>query len=127
MREKENIYARILGFCFHILLDVMFVFFILEGYTYSYNLAYRLFGDLPATVMSTQTMRVTIDEGSSAKQVADELKLKGVIDDSYVFMARVYLGKYSNRIVSGTYILGPGMSPDQICRTICGIRSEEAS
>lgn len=124
-KDNESIYGRVLGICFHFLLNVVFVFMIVEGYNYSYHFAYNLFADVPAAATSTTVKEVVIEEGSTAKDVAQELELVGIIQDKHIFVARAYVGKYRNKIKAGTYSLGPGMSPDQICRIICGMQSEE--
>lgn len=126
-KDNENAYSVILGVCIRTLINVVFLFLLVEGFTYSYHFSYKLFADLPTAAASSDMKNITIDAGSSAKDVAFLLEANGIVDDKYIFVARAYLGKYNNKIQAGTYTLGPGMTPDEICRMICGIQSEETS
>lgn len=126
-KDNENAYSVILGVCVRTLINVLFFFLLVEGFIYSYHFSYKLFSDLPAVAASSDMKNITIDAGSSAQEVAFALETNGIVDDRYIFIARAYLGKYNDKIQAGTYALGPGMTPDEICRTICGIQSEETS
>lgn len=126
-KDNENAYSVILGVCIRTLINVVFLFLLVEGFTYSYHFSYKLFADLPTAAASSDMKNITIDAGSSAKDVAFLLEANGIVDDKYIFVARAYLGKYNNKIQAGTYTLGPGMTPDEICQMICGIQSEETS
>lgn len=127
MREKENIYGRIFSVCFHFLLNLAFVYCLVQGYTYSYHFSYTLFGDLPKSVVKMADTTVVIEEGKGAKEVASLLEQSGIVESKYLFMARAYIGKYNNKIVAGKYILNSNMSPDTICKVICGMQSEGTS
>lgn len=126
-KDNRNTYTVVLGVCVRTLMNVLFVFLLLEGFTYSYHFSYKLFADLPTVAASAEKVNITISDGSSVKDVALLLEANGIIDDQYIFIARAYIGKYSTKIMAGTYTLGPGMTPDEICRMICGIQSEETS
>lgn len=126
-KDNDNTYSVILGVCVRTLINVVFLFLLVEGFTYSYHFSYKLFADLPTVAASSDMKNITIDAGSSAKDVAYLLEANGIVDDKYIFIARAYLGKYNNKLQAGTYTLGPGMTPDEICRMICGMQSEETS
>ena len=72
-------------------------------------------------------MNITIESGSNAVDVAKILDNLDVVESEYLILARMYIGKYSSKIIAGTYELGPSMTPDEICKCICGIQSEESS
>jgi len=127
MREKENIYGRVFSVCFHFLLNLAFVYCLVQGYTYSYHFSYSLFGDLPKAVVKMADTPIVIENGKGAKEVAVLLEQNGIVDSRYIFMARAYIGKYNNKIVAGKYVLNASMTPDQICKIICGMQSEDAS
>ena len=74
---------------------------------------------------SSDTVTITIESGSTAKQVADIMEGSGLVEDDKLILARLYLGKYNKKIIAGTYTLSPAMSADAICKKICGIQSEE--
>jgi UPF0755 protein len=126
-KDNESTYAIILGMCGRILMDLLFLFLLAEGFVYAYHFSYSLFADIPAAAASKTMVQVTIDEGSSARDVAATLEQDGVVDNRYLFLARAYLGKYNQKIIAGTYSLGPGMTPDEICQAICGMQSGDES
>lgn len=127
VRDKENISSTILWISVRTLMNVILAFILVEGFVSAYHFSYKLFSDVPYVAASQDTMSITIAEGASAVDVAELLQQSGIVESKYLFLARVYIGKYDNQIRTGTYILGPGMSPDGICRQICGIQSEDAS
>lgn len=126
-RDKNSVSNTILWVSIRTFINVMLLFVLVEAFILGYQFSYKLFNDNPYMAASKTTMNITIEEGTSVADVAMILDNNEIVDGKYLFMARVYLGKYHNRIQAGTYVLGPGMSPDEICRTICGIKSEDAS
>lgn len=127
MTEDNKISTKILWFSLRMLINIALVCFLVEGFVYGYHFSYKLFADIPYKSTSHTTMSVTINEGESATEVAKVLELTGIVENRYLFLGRVYLGKYQERIIAGTYTLGPGMSPEEICMEICGMQSEEES
>lgn len=125
--DNKNTYLTVLGVCMRTLMNIFLVFLLVEGFTYSYQFSYELFADLPAAAASEQTTNITIPGSSSAKDVAMLLEVNGIVRNRYIFLARTYIGKYNTKLREGTYELSPKMTPDEICRTICGIQSEETS
>lgn len=123
--EKDSISGTILRFSLRTMVNMMLVFMLVEGFIWGYQFSYGLFADFPYVAASHEVRTITIAEGQTAKDVAIVLEECGIVGDKYQFLARVYLGKYNERIQAGTYTLSPGMSPDTICRQICGIQSED--
>lgn len=126
-RDKESLPNTILWFSVRILLNIILIFILVEGFYGGYQFTDKLFDDNPYVAGSTRMVDVSVGQGESALQIADKLETDGIVDGKYLFLARVYIGKYHNRIKAGIYKVGPGMSPDEICRAICGIKSEEES
>lgn len=127
MGEREKFSGIILGVSLRLLMNMMLVFFLVEGFVNSYHFSYKLFSDIPYMAGSSSEIGVTIAPGSSAYDVAELLDGLGIVDGKYLFLARAYLGKYQTKIIAGTYSLGPGMSPDTICRRVCGMKTEDES
>ncbi len=125
--EKEKMSNIILGISVRVFVNLMLILVLVQGFVSAYHFSYKLFTDIPYQPISTQEWSVTIEEGSDVFSVASMLEDYGIVDGKYLFVARAYLGQYNNRILAGTYSLGPAMSPDTICRKICGVQSEEAS
>lgn len=127
MGEREKFSGVVLGISLRLLMNVMLVFFLVEGFVNAYHFSYKLFSDIPYMAGSSSEIGVTIQPGSSAYDVAELLDGLGIVDGKYLFLARAYLGKYQTKIIAGTYSLGPGMSPDTICRRVCGMKTEDES
>jgi len=127
IREKSNISFTILQICIRIVINFVLIFVLVQGFATTYDFSYRLFMDIPYKAASADLQEVTIVDGSSASDVAVLLEEKGIVESRYMFLARAYIGKYQDDIIAGMYMLGPGMSPETICKKICGIQSEETS
>ena len=127
MTGGESKFKIITGFILRTMINALLVFGIVEGFVYSYLFSYKLFADIPYKPMAAEKLSVTIESGSSAVQVAKLLDQLEIVDGEYLMLLRIYLGKYNSRIQQGTYELGPSMTPDEICRCICGMQSEESS
>lgn len=126
-RDKENISYTILWMCIRILVNLILLFLLVQGFVAAYNFSYKLFIDIPYQTTSEQLVDVTIEEGNGVSDVAVLLEEKGVVENRYLFLARAYIGGYNDEIKVGTYTLGAAMSPDEICKKICGVQSEETS
>lgn len=126
-RDKDNISSIILWISLRTLINVVLLFLLVEGFVTAYHFSYKVFADFPYVVTSKEVANITIMDGETAADVASMLELSGIVEDKYLFLARVYLGKYNSRIKAGTYTLGPGMTADEICKEICGIQSEDTT
>lgn len=123
--DKDRFSDSILRISLRLLINMILIFVLVEGFVGAYHFSYRLFADLPESAASQQESKVTIPEGENAWDVAVTLEKCGIVDSRYLFLARAYLGKYNNRIQSGEYMLSPAMTPEEICKKICGQQSEE--
>lgn len=125
--ENDKISKVILQISLRTLMNVVLLFILVEGFVYTYQFSYKVFADVPYMPASSDTVTITIESGSTAKQVASIMEGSGLVDDDKLILARLYLGKYNKKIIAGTYTLSPAMSADAICKKICGIQSEETS
>ena len=123
--ENDKISKVILQISLRTLMNVVLLFILVEGFVYTYQFSYKVFADVPYMPASSDSVTITIESGSTAKQVADIMEGSGLVEDDKLILARLYLGKYNKKIIAGTYTLSPAMSADAICKKICGIQSEE--
>lgn len=123
--ENDKISKVILQISLRTLMNVVLLFILVEGFVYTYQFSYKVFADVPYMPASSDTVTITIESGSTAKQVASIMEGSGLVEDDKLILARLYLGKYNKKIIAGTYTLSPAMSADAICKKICGIQSEE--
>lgn len=127
LKGKDDISSVILWVSIRTVINMIFLFALVEGFVSAYHFSYKLFADVPYMASSPETKNITIQSGADAEEIASLLDELGMVDGKYLFLARIYLGKYNTKIVAGTYTLGPGMTPDEICRKICGMQSEGMS
>lgn len=125
MNKGVDLWKVILGIAVRTLINVMFIYGLFQGFVYSYQFSYKLFSDVPYKVGVHDVLSVEISEGSNARDVARLLEDCGVVENEYMMLARLYLGKYNNKIQAGTYKLEPSMTPEEICKCICGIKNSE--
>lgn len=125
--ENDKISKVILQISLRTLMNVVLLFILVEGFVYTYQFSYKVFADVPYMPASSDTVTITIESGSTAKQVANIMEGSRLVEDDKLILARLYLGKYNKKIIAGTYTLSPAMSADAICKKICGIQSEETS
>lgn len=122
--DKKSISSALVWMSLRIFMNVLLILILVEGFSYAYHFSHKLFSDYPYAASAANAVNITIEEGSNAEQIATVLDEMGIVDGKYLFLARVYIGGYHKKIKAGTYSLGPGMSPDEICREICGMQSE---
>ena len=125
--DKKSISSTVLSISVRTLVNVLILLFLVEGAIGAYHFSHKLFADYPYVAASSERRNVTIESGMNAMQIAGILDDLGIVDSKYLFIARVYIGDYKDKIQAGTYSLGPGMTPDEICRAICGMQSEETT
>ncbi|MBQ9984579.1 MAG: endolytic transglycosylase MltG [Lachnospiraceae bacterium] len=122
--DKRGISATIFWFMFRMMINAFLILVLVEGFTGGYYFSYKLFSDVPYVATSKETMNITIESGTDVSTVGTILAENGIVDGKYIFIARAYISGYHDDIQAGTYVLGPGMSPSEICQTICNVQSE---
>src|SRR5579859_1199002 len=65
-----------------------------------------------------QTRLFTVDEGSSAKQIANGLQNLGLIRNSRAFIFYVNSKNYRQKLQAGTYKFSPSMSAEEIAKKL---------
>lgn len=121
-REKNGVSNTILWISVRTFINFVFIFMLVEGFSTAYQFSYKLFADVPYQATSSKEIRFVIEQGESAMEISSALNEKGIVDGKYLFMARIYLGKYNNKIKAGEYVVSSGMTPEEICRIICGLQ-----
>lgn len=125
--EGERTSGFVLWLSIRTLVNVILLFILVEGFVWCYQFSYKVFADVPYMPTSKEYVSVTIEQGAGAGEIADVMADNGIVEDNKLFLVRMYLGKYSQKVLAGTYTLSPGMTADAICKKICGMQSEETS
>ncbi len=81
--------------------------------------AYTWYDHSLQPVSTSQTTQLfTVDQGSTARQIADGLEGLGLIRSSRAFIYYVDINHYREKLQAGTYSLKPSMSAQEIAQTI---------
>lgn len=112
------------GFTWGLFINVLIVYIVIRLFSYSFNFAYSVFGDVSCDPSSRDYVIIEIPADSSSLDIGKTLEDKGVIEDKYVFVAKVWVKEYGRLITPGKYGLSASMTYDEILNTICHIEEE---
>ena len=91
VRKKEENLRKGLknssGFMFSLFVNILIVFLIVKLFTYSFNFAYGVFGNVAYHPGSQQYIVVDIPADSSIMEIGSALQDAEIIEDNYVFYA----------------------------------------
>lgn len=113
------------GFLFSLLVNVIIVYAVVRIFSYSFNFAYNVFGDVAKDPGSTEHVVVEISNDTTALKIGEGLEDAGIIDDKYVFYIKMSIKKYSGKIVPGKYVLSPSMKFEDIAKIICDLDEDK--
>ena len=65
-----------------------------------------------------EAVEITISQGSSTRDIASTLKENGLISNEYVFLLKVKMSDYSNKLNYGTFSLNKNMTVSEIIKII---------
>ncbi len=125
MAKKKNSTFRALRMVFGLLVNLMIIILLLEGFTYAFHFTYQIFDDTPYKAGDSSTVTVTVLADSSSSEVIDLVYDAGVIADKYVFMAKTYLEAYYKNFQPGSYDLSPSMTNTEILMILTNQTAEE--
>lgn len=117
-------FKRSSGFMFSLLVNIIIVFCVVKVFTFSFNFVYTVFGNAALDPGSKEYKVIEIKADSSALQIGEALEEGGIIEDKYVFFAKVKVKGYGNKIVAGNYGLSPAMTYGEILDIICHIEDK---
>lgn len=113
------------GFTWSLLVNVVIVFLIVKLFSYAFNFAYSVFGNVSMSPGSTEYIVVEIPADSSILQIGEALEDAEIIEDKLVFFAKVKVKGYSDKIRSGKFGLSASMTYDEILEIICGLQTDK--
>lgn len=116
---------RSAGFTGSLLINILIVYVVIQIFSYSFNFTYSVFGDVCKSPGSTEYVVVEIPADSSILEIGQALEDGGIIDDKYVFFAKVKVKGYGDKIRSGKFGLSASMNYDEILEIICDLDTDE--
>ncbi len=124
--ENKSVAIGSLKFAFSLLINSVIILLLIQVFILSYQFGYKLFGNTSYKADDKSEISVVILPDSSSVEIVEVLEDSGVIDNRWVMLARIKLGKYSSDLLPGTYVLSPSMTTDEIIDILCGKISEES-
>lgn len=114
MKTRDLVFA-VLGTITKILVIIFVVYYVYQGAIVAYNYGFRIFAE-PAmtTVEDGWEVKVTVEMGSSTKEIGEMLQSKGLIRDANLFFFQSLLSEYKDSIKPGTYYLHTSMKPKEM-------------
>ncbi len=116
---------RSAGFTGSLLINVLIVFLIIKVFSYAFNFTYSVFGDVCKSPGSTEYVVVEIPADSTILEIGQALEDGEIIDDKYVFFAKVKVKGYGDKIKTGKFGLSASMNYDEILEIICDLDTGE--
>ena len=114
MKIRDIVFA-VLGTITKVVVTILVVFYVYQGAIIAYNYGFRIFAE-PAMTTKEEgwEVKVTIEMGSSTKEIGELLKGKGLIRDANLFYLQNLLSEYKDKIKPGTYVLHTSMKPKEM-------------
>lgn len=119
VRVLLRISVTILIIGINIIFYAAVIYGIKKAADYSYDFAYRIFGDVSVEAAPGRDVKVQILKGETSMNVAQKLEDSRVIVDKYSFYLKMKLKKYS--IMPGTFVLNTSMNYDEVIEIISNI------
>ena len=121
----RRIFKNSSAFAWGLLINVIIVFLVVKVFSYSFNFAYGVFGNVCKDPLGSEYVVIEIPNDSSSLQIGKALEDNDIIDNKYIFFAKVKIKKLGNKIKPGKYGLSSSMTYDEIINMICGINEEK--
>ena len=106
--------------CFRV---ILFVALILGQTTYRYSRA--VFSNEAFEEAPGKTVKITISEPVTGKQLAKVLEENGLIDDALVFQLQMKMADFGDRVEADTYELNTSMAPSELFEILSGTNGED--
>lgn len=116
---------RSVGFTGSLLINVLIVYMVVWVFSYAFNFTYSVFGNVCKSPGDTEYVVVEIPADSSILEIGQALEDGGIIDDKLVFVAKVKVKGYGDKIKTGKFGLSASMNYDEILEIICDLDTEE--
>lgn len=114
-----------LNFGVSLLVNSIILLLLIQVFILSYSFGYKIFANISYKPSSTSVVNVEILPDSSSMDIVSTLEESGVIENKWVMLVRIRLGKYSSSLMPGKYELSPSMATDEIIDILCHKTKEE--
>lgn len=112
--EGKEIAGAVFGTMVKIVVVAVVVMFVYRFSVTAYDFGFRLFSEEPMTLGEGVNISITVQEGESVREVADNLEENGLIRDAGIFYVQEKLSDYRGKISPGTYELNTSMTSEEM-------------
>lgn len=112
--EGKEIAGAVFGTMVKIVVVAVVVMFVYRFSVTAYDFGFRLFSEEPMTLGEGVNISITVREGESVREVADNLEENGLIRDAGIFYVQEKLSDYRGKISPGTYELNTSMTSEEM-------------
>lgn len=113
MNSKEVV-VSIFSTVFKIVLAIIIVMLVYKWSLTAYEYGQRVFNEPPMTAGNGRTVTVVVEEGESAKEIAENLEMNGLIRDAKLFQVQEMLSAYKDKMKPGVYELNTSMTTEEM-------------
>lgn len=113
MNSKEVV-VSIFSTVFKVVLAVIIVMLVYKWSLTAYEYGQRVFNEPPMTAGEGRTVTVVVEEGESAKEIAEDLEMNGLIRDANLFRVQEMLSAYKGKMKPGVYELNTSMTSEEM-------------
>ena len=113
MNSKEVV-VSIFSTVFKVVLAVIIVMLVYKWSLTAYEYGQRVFNEPPMTAGEGRTVTVVVEEGESAKEIAEDLEMNGLIRDANLFRVQEMLSAYKGKMKPGVYELNTSMTTEEM-------------
>lgn len=124
--KVSNIVGAVFSTIFKVAVAIVVVILIYKGAMMGYDFGYRIFDQEPMTTGEGRTVSVAVTENMSATEMGQMLKEKGLIEDTWLFLAQYYLSEFQKDIKPGIYDLSTSMTVEEMMEIMATHEEEEA-
>lgn len=113
MNSKEVV-VSIFSTVFKVVLAVIIVMLVYKWSLTAYEYGQRVFNEPPMTAGNGRAVTVVVEEGESAKEIAEDLEMNGLIRDANLFRVQEMLSAYKGKMKPGVYELNTSMTSEEM-------------
>jgi len=122
--KTSKIVLKIFSGTVSILIVILLIFGVFTAGTLVYDFGYRIFAEESIDVVDGKEVSVQIVKGMTGKELAEILKEKGLIRQTFLFQVQYRVSDFNGKIKPGLYVLNTTMTPETIIETLSTVVEE---
>ena len=122
--KTSKIVLKIFSGTGSILIIILLIFGVFTVGTIVYDFGYRIFAEESIDVVDGKEVSVQVVKGMSGKELAEILKEKGLIRQTFLFQVQYRISDFNGKIKPGLYTLNTTMTPETMIETLSTVVEE---